>query len=566
MYIFPNLSSINASTQPQTTDQLKKTVSSDEQQKQNQNVTTQKTVSIFSNYDTNQDKYVKYNEGKSLFEARTFDNTFAGNADYSVFGDNVDAGKAAVRSMAQGKMGGSLSKAFESVLSKFSSKTGSEKYQYNANDESTANTDIAARSKALDKIASDDAKTFGDTAFNKVWGQYTKELDSAFAEYSQYTEEQKKDANNKAATAKNTDKSSVQEVDTKNGNSKVVKTKTTTESSETGAADDADKTSDETKETADSDEVNVSEKTKTEKTVYATLDTDTSKRVSGTENTSLGAKVTAAQNNLNSMTPAHLDKDSKVNNIQAGLRAMASGNYDAVSMYQSILSSFDVSTGSKTVEVKEGEESKAQQKLDDAQKKMDTKVTNAETKAEKEITKVTENYAKALDAALKQYETTDSKTQESLLENALSKQAKSSEEESKSETEGSTDEGKSSKTSGTVTETGSGTTGTGSTSSVASKITDSLSSAAATTASSLTSSSSSKSSSTATTGTTKVSFTEGQSFKRIAKNYDGVSAGDIMKAAGEQDMLAYSTADLRGHEDEFQFLRNKAIQDGEITV
>lgn len=341
MRMFPDatIGSTPAGANPAVT-----TGGTDDTKKKDQNVNTEKTVSVFSNYDKDQNKSVNYNEAKSnsLFSQSDFSNLTAAHLDTSSVSDDV---KANIQKMAINKY--NPKNMFASLLSNFNSKTGMEKLTFS--DGNVDQSKVNSTAKGLDQIAVSDANTASQKANEQIMAKYTEALDAALAEYT---------ANNNAANGveANTDDLKGSKADPKQ-------------------FDEAQNT-----------------KTKTETEVFSDYDKNKDKHVKYDE-----SKELFQQSDLSNLKPSHMADTSNLGTIQS----MANKSYNAAEMFKQELSNFDVKTGKETLKFN-GDENQSQinSKIAEMNQKVETAATQANDKANK---KVIENYTKALDKAFQQY-------------------------------------------------------------------------------------------------------------------------------------------------------------------
>ena len=338
MNIFPEVGlnvSGGSSVQPQKVN--------DEQQEQKQNVNTEKTVTVFSNYDSNSDKSVNYSEANnnSLFTRGDFSKNTAANLNSQVSAEV----KANIQKMALAKY--NPTNAFKNILSNFNSKTGSEKLTFA--DGNVNQSKVDAQAKALDQKAITDAQTASAKANKEIFDKYNEALNTAFAEY----------------TASNGETGDVSKINT----------------------DDAKG------QKANAKEFNNAQNTKekTEIDAFSTYDNNKDKHIKYDE----ASSKFNISNEINNLKPTNMGDTKSLDAVKkmTGL--------DVTQMFKEQLASFDVKTGKETLKF-EGKvnDSEVKAKIAEMDKKADTAISKANQNANDKIAK---NYTEALDKAYKQF-------------------------------------------------------------------------------------------------------------------------------------------------------------------
>ena len=341
MYIFPDVSSVGTGGTAPVTAAPSSTVD-EKQEKDKQNINTEKTVTVFSNYDGNSDKKVSYSEANanSLFTQADLSNNAAAHLNSDVSAEV----KASLQKMALAKY--NPTNAFKNLLSNFSSKTGSEKikFAHGTVDQSQVN----AKAAELDKIAQKDAQTASVKANNEIMQKYNEALDAALNQYN-------------ATNGETGDISNIN-------------------------ADDAKGSKASPKEFTEAQNT----KQKTEVEAFSTYDNNKDKHVKYNE-----AQGKFKQTDLSTLKPAYMADTSALNTVKGMV------GYDAVTMFQKELASFDVKTGKETLKFDgEADESKVKAKIAEMDAKADEAITKANTKANEKVNK---DYTKALDKAYAQF-------------------------------------------------------------------------------------------------------------------------------------------------------------------
>ena len=315
----------------------------DDQQEQKQNVNTEKTVTVFSNYDSNSDKSVNYSEANanSLFTRGDFSNNTAAHLDSNVSAEV----KANIQKMALAKY--NPANAFKNILSNFNSKTGSEKLTFA--DGNVDQSKVNAQAKALDQKAISDAKTASTKANNEIFAKYNEALNAAFAEY----------------TASNGETGDVSKINTDDAKGQKANAK---------EFDTAQNT-----------------KEKTEIDAFSTYDNNKDKHVKYDE----ASSKFNISNEINNLKPTNMGDTKSLDAVKkmTGL--------DVTQMFKEQLASFDVKTGKETLKF-EGKvnDSEVKAKIAEMDKKADAAIDKANRNAN---AKVAKNYTEALDKAYKQF-------------------------------------------------------------------------------------------------------------------------------------------------------------------
>ena len=315
----------------------------DDQQVQKQNVNTEKTVTVFSNYDSNSDKSVNYSEANanSLFTRGDFSNNTAANLNSQVSAEV----KANIQKMALAKY--NPANAFKNILSNFNSKTGSEKLTFA--DGNVNQSKVNEQAKALDQKAISDAKTASTKANNEIFAKYNEALNAAFAEY----------------TASNGETGDVSKINTDDAKGQKANAK---------EFDTAKNT-----------------KEKTEIDAFSTYDNNKDKHVKYDE----ASSKFNISNEINNLKPTNMGDTKSLDAVKkmTGL--------DVTQMFKEQLASFNVKTGKETLKF-EGKvnDSEVKAKIAEMDKKADAAIDKANRNAN---AKVAKNYTEALDKAYKQF-------------------------------------------------------------------------------------------------------------------------------------------------------------------
>ena len=315
----------------------------DGQQEQKQNVNTEKTVTVFSNYDSDSNKSVNYSEAdaNSLFTRGDFSNNTAAHLDSNVSAEV----KANIQKMALAKY--NPANAFKNILSNFNSKTGSEKLTFA--DGNVDQSKVNEQAKALDQKAISDAKTASTKANNEIFAKYNEALNAAFAEY----------------TASNGETGDVSKINTDDAKGQKANAK---------EFDTAKNT-----------------KEKTEIDAFSTYDNNKDKHVKYDE----ASSKFNISNEINNLKPTNMGDTKSLDAVKkmTGL--------DVTQMFKEQLASFDVKTGKETLKF-EGKvnDSEVKAKIAEMDKKADAAIDKANRNAN---AKVAKNYTEALDKAYKQF-------------------------------------------------------------------------------------------------------------------------------------------------------------------
>ena len=384
MYIFPNstVSSVGAGSGVSQ--------SAGQSDANKKNVDDKKTtVSIFSNYDTDKSSNVNASEANkyNLFGSADF-SSLGANKDYSVFGEKQSAAATQIQKNALNSMGGSLQAKFASILSAFSSNTGSVQYTYDS-DSSKAENKIANQAAKLDKKAQKDAKDEGDSARQKVLIAYQSALDSAFDSY--YDEFKQASSQESQGTADGTQ-------DSGDGNTPAAEGDSEQDLSAALRVGNKD---------GDKEEPN-SQTLETSKEVeaFASKDSDKNEKVQGKK-----GEVGDSDFSFNISNIKAQNMRSETGNMASIVQQMASKNYDAQSMYDKLVKGFSVETGSlkTTVTASDSTQGVTDSDIDKATSnwisQQDAVVTKKINTEQADVANIQEQYQNAVDAAYKEFMT-----------------------------------------------------------------------------------------------------------------------------------------------------------------